>query len=193
MGCFDWDLDTGLMTMDATAHDVFDIRPDEYDDRPETLAARVPTAEGHRLDQTVARALKDGSETYGAYFRVRHRDGALRWTHTHGCIRRDGTGRPHRIVGVVRDATRELGDSPPALRERADEEAERRRRTSLVQNTTAALAHARTVSDVIDVLKDTHGLAHLGAAQPRHGPGRGRAHPPGRRGPRGQLRCRAPA
>ncbi|CAM5630766.1 hypothetical protein SALBM135S_00340 [Streptomyces alboniger] len=161
MGCFDWDLDTGLMTMDATAHDVFDIRPDEYDDRPETLAARVPTAEGHRLDQTVARALKDGSETYGAYFRVRHRDGALRWTHTHGCIRRDGTGRPHRIVGVVRDATRELGDSPPALRERADEEAERRRRTSLVQNTTAALAHARTVSDVIDVLKDTHGLAHL--------------------------------
>ncbi|CAM5628873.1 hypothetical protein SALBM135S_05813 [Streptomyces alboniger] len=119
---------------------------------------------GHRLDQTVARALKDGSETYGAYFRVRHRDGALRWTHTHGCIRRDGTGRPHRIVGVVRDATRELGDSPPALRERADEEAERRRRTSLVQNTTAALAHARTVSDVIDVLKDTHGLAHLGAA-----------------------------
>ncbi|WP_369217587.1 ATP-binding SpoIIE family protein phosphatase, partial [Streptomyces flavofungini] len=90
--------------------------------------------------------------------------GTLRWTHTHGCVRRDGTGRPHRIVGVVRDATRELGDSPPALREQADEEAERRRRTSLVQGTTAALAHARTVSDVIDVLRDTHGLAYLGAS-----------------------------
>ncbi|QUI35124.1 SpoIIE family protein phosphatase [Streptomyces alfalfae] len=164
MGCFDWDLDKGLMAMDATAHEVFDLRPDEYDGRPETLAARVPTAEGRRLDQTVASALKDGSETYGAYFRVRHRDGALCWTHTHGCIRRDGAGRPHRIVGVVRDATRELGDSPPALRELADAEAERRRRTSIVEGTTAALAHARTVSDVIDVLRDNHGLAHLGAA-----------------------------
>ncbi|MEU4800002.1 SpoIIE family protein phosphatase [Streptomyces sp. NPDC023327] len=164
MGCFDWDLDTGQMSMDATAHEVFDVRPDEYDGRPDTLSARVPTVEAHRLDQIVAHALKDGSQTYGAYFRVRLRGGALRWTHTHGCIRRDTTGRPRRIVGIVRDATRELGDSPPAVRERVDEEAERRRTTSIVQGTTAALAHARTVQDVIDVLKDTHGLAHLGAA-----------------------------
>ncbi|AZM56996.1 protein phosphatase [Streptomyces sp. WAC 01529] len=164
MGCFDWDLDTGLMRMDATAHEVFDVRPDEYDGRPDSLAARVPTAEAHRLDQIVSHALKDGSATYGAYFRVRCRSGTLRWTHTNGCIRRDATGRPRRIVGIVRDATRELGDSPPAVRERVDEEAERRRRTSIVQGTTAALAHARTVQDVIDVLKDTHGLAHLGAS-----------------------------
>ncbi|WP_030793133.1 SpoIIE family protein phosphatase [Streptomyces sp. NRRL S-920] len=164
MGCFDWDLDTGLMRMDATAHEVFDVRPDEYDGRPDSLAACVPTAEAHRLDEIVSHALKDGSQTYGAYFRVRLRGGGLRWTHTNGCIRRDATGRPRRIVGIVRDATRELGDSPPAVRERVDEEAERRRTTSIVQGTTAALAHARTVQDVIDVLKDTHGLAHLGAS-----------------------------
>ncbi|MEU6122385.1 SpoIIE family protein phosphatase [Streptomyces sp. NPDC047123] len=166
MGRFDWDLDTGRMRMDATAHEVFDVRPEEYDDRPETLAFRVPTVEAHRLDQAVSHALKDGSETYGAYFRIRCRSGTLRWTHTQGCIQRDATGRPRRIVGLVRDATatQELGDSPAALRERADEEAERRRTTSIVQGTTAALAHARTVRDVIDVLRDTHGLAHLGAA-----------------------------
>ncbi|MEU7583232.1 SpoIIE family protein phosphatase [Streptomyces sp. NPDC041068] len=164
MGCFDWDLDTGLMHMDATAHEVFDVRPDEYDNRPETLAIRVPTVEGHRLDQIVSQALKDGSEAYGAYFRVRCRSGTLRWTHTQAVIRRDAAGRPHRILGIVRDATRELGDSPTAPRVRADEEAERRRTTSIVQGVTAALAHARTVRDVIDVLKDTHGLAHLGAA-----------------------------
>jgi serine phosphatase RsbU (regulator of sigma subunit)/anti-sigma regulatory factor (Ser/Thr protein kinase) len=70
-------------------------------------------------------------------------------------------------VGIVRDATRELGDTPPAARKPTsedDEDAERRRTTSIVQGTTAALAHARTVRDVIDVLKDTHGLAHLGAS-----------------------------
>ncbi|MET7358622.1 SpoIIE family protein phosphatase [Streptomyces sp. NPDC005562] len=164
MGRFDWDLVTGHMTMDATAHEVFDVHPDEYDGRPESLAFRVPTVEAHRLDQTVSHALKDGSDTYGAYFRIRCRSGSLRWTHTQGCIQRDATGRPHRIVGIVRDATCELGDSPAALSERADEEAERRRTTTLVQSTTAALAHARTVRDVIDVLRDTHGLAHLGAS-----------------------------
>ncbi|MFG2944550.1 SpoIIE family protein phosphatase [Streptomyces adustus] len=162
MGGFDWDLDTGLLHMDALAHDIFDVRPDEYDGHPETLSMRVPPAEGLRLDTLVTQAIKDGSENYGAYFRLRCRDGTLRWTHTQGYIRRDDTGRPRRIIGIVRDATQELGD----LAERqdaADLDDARREQTNVVQLTTAALAHARTVRDVIDVLKDTHGLTHLGA------------------------------
>ena len=162
MGSFDWDLDTGLMQMDAQAHEVFDVRPDEYDDHPETLAKRVPPDESRRLDTVVSRALKDGSENYGAYFRIRRRDGSLRWTHTQGYIRRDDTGRPRRIIGIIRDATRELGESDARLDQAARDEA-RREQTSVVELTTAALAHARTVQDVIDVLKDTHGLVHLGA------------------------------
>ncbi|WP_406723935.1 SpoIIE family protein phosphatase [Streptomyces sp. GD-15H] len=163
MGSFDWDLDTGAFQMDAQARDIFDLRADEFDDRPETLSSRVPAAEIVRLDTTVAQAMKDGSENYGAYFRVRRRDGTLRWTHTHGYIRRDGTGRPRRIIGIVRDATQELGASE-ARRERLTQEDALREQTNVVQLTTAALAHARTVQDVIDVLKDTHGLTHLGAA-----------------------------
>ncbi|MGW2088809.1 SpoIIE family protein phosphatase [Streptomyces sp. NPDC001880] len=159
MGSFDWDLDSGLMHMDRPALDVFDLRADEYDDRPESLARRVPADEGVRLDAMVTQALKGGQSNYGAYFRIRRRDGSLRWTHTQGFIRRDGTGRPHRIIGIVRDATQELADS--TARHELDQE--RRRRTSLVDGTTAALAHARTVGDVIEVLKNSQGLAHLGA------------------------------
>ncbi|MER6123574.1 SpoIIE family protein phosphatase [Streptomyces sp. NPDC001795] len=162
MGSFDWDLDTGLFHMDAQAHEVFDVRPGEFDDRPETLAIRVPPHESRRLDALVAQAIKDGSENYGTYFRIRCRDGTLRWTHTQGCIRRDETGRPRRIIGIVRDATQELCDSQARADEVGQDEA-RRRQTNVVQATTAALAHARTVQDVIDVLKDSHGLTHLGA------------------------------
>ncbi|MFB7215288.1 SpoIIE family protein phosphatase [Streptomyces sp. NPDC056255] len=159
MGSFDWDLDSGLMHMDRPALDVFDLRAEEYDNRPETLGLRVPPDEGVRLDAMVAQALKRGQSNYGAYFRIRRRDGSLRWTHTQGFIRRDGTGRPHRIIGIVRDATQELADSTARL----ELDTERRRRTSLVDGTTAALAHARTVGDVIEVLKNSQGLAHLGA------------------------------
>ncbi|NEA20124.1 SpoIIE family protein phosphatase [Streptomyces halstedii] len=159
MGSFDWDLDSGLMHMDEPALDVFDLGVDEYDDRPESLADRIPAEEGTRLDALVSQALKSGRDTYGAYFRRKRRDGSLRWTHTQGFIRRDAEGRPRRIIGIVRDATQELADS--VTRRTIDEE--RRRRTSLVQSTTAALAHARTVKDVTDVLKNSQGLAHLGA------------------------------
>lgn len=159
MGSFDWDLDTGLMHMDQAALGVFDLTPDEYDDRPASLSPRVPTDEAQRLDGMVSHALKSGRTNYGAYFRILRRDGTLRWTHTQGFVRRDGTGRPRRIIGIVRDATQELADS--TARRELDEE--RRQRTSLVEGTTAALAHARTVKDVIAVLKNSQGLAHLGA------------------------------
>ncbi|MFJ5044227.1 SpoIIE family protein phosphatase [Streptomyces sp. NPDC088719] len=159
MGSFDWDLDTGLMHMDQAALDVFDLTEDEYDDRPSSLAPRVPTDEAQRLDGMVSQALKSGRSNYGAYFRIQRRDGTLRWTHTQGFVRRDGTGRPRRIIGIVRDATQELADSTA----RRELDQERRQRTSLVEGTTAALAHARTVKDVIAVLKNSQGLAHLGA------------------------------
>ncbi|MFD4576969.1 SpoIIE family protein phosphatase [Streptomyces sp. NPDC058417] len=162
MGSFDWDLDSGVFAMDPRAYEIFDVRPDEYDGDPETLAMRVPPAEGVRLDALVAQAIKDGSEHYGCYFRVRRRDGSLYWTHTQGHIHRDDSGLPRRIIGIIRDATEELAD----LAARRDEDAldiARREQTNVVQLTTAALAHARTVRDVIDVLKDTRGLTHLGA------------------------------
>ncbi|MFC5958718.1 SpoIIE family protein phosphatase [Streptomyces pratens] len=161
MGRFDWNLDTRVMLMDAQARDIFDLRPDESD-RPDVLVSRIPPAEIVRLDTAVSQALKDGSENYGAYFRVRRRDGTLRWTYSHGYIRRDGTGLPRHILGVVRDATEELSDSE--VREtRAAQEDALRRQTNIVQLITAALAHARTVQDVIDVVKNTHGLTLLGA------------------------------
>ncbi|MBV1949315.1 SpoIIE family protein phosphatase [Streptomyces sp. BV129] len=163
MGSFDWDLDAGLFHMDARAHEIFDLLPEEYDGKAASLGLRVPPPDAARLDEAVARAIKDGSETYGAYFRVRRRDGSIRWAHSQGAIRRDGTGRPRRVVGLVRDATRELADSPARAPRTAQEEAFRQQ-TSIVEAISAALAHARSVQDVIDVLKDTHGIRHLGAA-----------------------------
>ncbi|MFD9728305.1 SpoIIE family protein phosphatase [Streptomyces sp. NPDC059072] len=159
MGSFDWDLITGLMHMDEAALDVFDTTPDEYEGRPESLSPRVPPDEGARLDALVSSALKSGVDSYGAYFRIRCHDGRLRWTHTQGRVMRGQDGRPYRIIGIVRDATEELSHSA----ERLGLDEERRRQTSVVESTTAALAHARTVQDVIDALGDAHGLERLGS------------------------------
>ncbi|MFI9583821.1 SpoIIE family protein phosphatase [Streptomyces sp. NPDC052236] len=159
MGSFDWDLASGLMHLDQPGLEVFDLRPEEYDGHPESLALRMPPDEAIRVDTVTAQAFKNGSEHYGTYFRIRRRDGSLRWTHTQGAIQRDEAGRPLRVIGIVRDATEELADSMG----RPEVDVERRRQTGVVESTTAALAHARTVQDVIGVLKDSHGLEHFGA------------------------------
>ncbi|MFD7290664.1 SpoIIE family protein phosphatase [Streptomyces sp. NPDC059863] len=160
MGTFDWHVDSGLLHLDGPALAVLDLRPDEYDGRLSSLETRVSPSEGSRLKAVVDRAVRDGNVTCGAYLRIRRRDGNLRWTHTQGAIRRDPAGRPCRVIGIVRDASQELADSAARL----ELSAVRRVRTSVVEGTAAALAHARTVQDVIDVLKDSHGLAHLGAS-----------------------------
>lgn len=159
MGCFDWDMGSGLLHMDGVALEILDLTDDEYDGTRAMLLERLPPSENERLDSLVGEAISRGDDSCGAYFRVRRRDGTLRWTHAQGSVRRDATGHPRRLVGIMRDATQELADSMARLE--LDEE--RRRRTSVVEGATAALAHARTVQDVIDVLKHSDGLEHLGA------------------------------
>ncbi|MYR29563.1 MULTISPECIES: SpoIIE family protein phosphatase [unclassified Streptomyces] len=159
MGSFDWDLDSGRMHMDRQALAVFGLRPERFDDMATTASAQMPRAERDRMAAVVKDAITAGHETYAGYFRIRRADDSLRWTHTQGYIRRDAGGRARRIFGIVRDATQELSDTT-ARREQASE---LRRRTTVVERTTAALAAARTVADVLDVLREQDGLVRLGA------------------------------
>ncbi|BDM71015.1 magnesium or manganese-dependent protein phosphatase [Streptomyces nigrescens] len=159
MGTFDWDLDRGFMDLDPGALDVFDLRPEEYDGAPLSLVVRVPPEEGLRLDEALSQALQDGHSSYGAYFRVRCRDGTRRWTHSQGRILHDPEGTPYRVVGIVREATGELADS--ALLRSLQQE--RQRQTVMVQQTTAALSRALSVRDVTRVLTGTGGARRFGA------------------------------
>ncbi|MEH6376640.1 SpoIIE family protein phosphatase [Streptomyces sp. KLMMK] len=157
MGGFDWDLDTGVLHMDASALELFDLSPEEFNGRLSGLAGKVLRADAADLDAHVTRALKEGRETYSAYYRIRAPDGSLHWTYTQGRIRRDGEGHPHRIIGIVRDAAEELGHSVG----RRDEN--RLSHTTIVETLTAALAHARTVQDVVDFFRDDRAVQHLGS------------------------------
>lgn len=159
MGTFDWDLDSGRMFLDPTALEVLDLRPEEFDGTTAGLRPRIPPADEARLRARVAQALEDQHSHYGAYVRGRRRDGTLAWIHIQGHIVRDPGGRPYRVIGILRDAAHDPGE-PGAAGEQAEG---RRRMTGVVERTTAILAHARTVNDVTDVLKDPEALGHLGA------------------------------
>ncbi|CAL9368409.1 hypothetical protein SUDANB120_00811 [Streptomyces sp. enrichment culture] len=159
MGTFDWDLDSGRMHLDETALEVLGLRADEFNGTPAGLRVRLAPPEEARLDARVAQALKDGRSHYGAYVRRRRRNGTAAWTHIQGHILREPGGRPYRIIGIIRDAAHDPRESGAG----GDRDEGRRRMTGVVERTTAILAHARTVNDVTDVLKDPEALGHLGA------------------------------
>lgn len=159
MGSFDWDLRTGLLELDPAALEVFDLLPEEFGGRPESLISRVTPEEADRVDAVVSKALHERVSSYGMYFQVSRRDGTQRWTHTQGRILRDGLGRAQRVMGIVRDATAELSHS--TLLHTLEED--RKRQTSMVERTTQALSRAITVDDVTAVLTGSGGLERFGA------------------------------
>jgi serine phosphatase RsbU (regulator of sigma subunit)/anti-sigma regulatory factor (Ser/Thr protein kinase) len=161
MGSFDWDLDLGVFELDDIGLEVFDLRPDEFDRRPESLVLRVSPEEGARVDYALRRALQSGLRSYGGYLQVTRRDGVKQWTHTQGTILRDEHGNAHRIVGVVRDATEEL--SQVADVQPRSTEAERQSLAPAVRLTTEALSTAVTVEDVTAVVTGAGGLERFGA------------------------------
>jgi PAS domain S-box-containing protein len=161
LGRFEWDLDQRRLSMDDTALAVFDLRDDEYDDRPMSLAQRVPATERRRVANVINKAIRGDADGYGTYFQVQRRNGELQWAHAQGSFQRDTQGRVRRIYGIIRDATAELQESAPR---RSSPQAGAAQLGTVVQSTISALARAHTVQDVIDVLEDSHDVERLGTA-----------------------------
>ncbi|MBQ0986898.1 SpoIIE family protein phosphatase [Streptomyces sp. F63] len=153
MGLFEWDIESGRMQMDPVALDIFDLRPEEYPGDADSLISRLTQEESDRIDAVVDEALARGREAHGTYFRIRRRDGSLRWAHGQGHFLPEETGRPRRIVGIVRDATQELTSAV----ERGAVEVGHRPPVIGIEMTAAALSRALTVRDVIEVLESIGG------------------------------------
>ncbi|MFE0465317.1 SpoIIE family protein phosphatase, partial [Kitasatospora sp. NPDC058965] len=162
LGCFEWDTVTGRFTLDASGMAVFDTDAAEYQGTAAGLNPRIPVEEQIRLHRLVE-AIKAGrSEGYSSYFRIRLRDGTVRWTYCQGQLVRDPAhpDRPGtRVVGVVRDATQELAHS--SLRLMAEDD--RQRQESALREVADALGEALTVDDVVAVLTGDQSVRRLGA------------------------------
>lgn len=158
IGAFDWNLDEGLLHLDATALEVLGVDPAEFDLDPRSLTSTMSQDEASRLDVLISQAIKEGRSNYGVYFQVRTPTGGNRWTHTQARILRAANSRPYRILGLVRDATSELSQPTDRLTLDIVDEAN----GSVVEEITAALATARSARDVLDVLEGRRGLTRLG-------------------------------
>lgn len=154
MGSFDWDLDGGLIDLDPSALVILGLNPEEYDGRAETATDLIPAPEAARLRARARLVIRQGADGFGVYYRTRGQDGVLRSLHSQAQIRYDGTGRPRRIIGIVRAADE---------RDLPGKEGERRGSSGVTERLTALMERAVTVGDVSAALNDRQVLSRLEA------------------------------
>ncbi|WP_428950135.1 SpoIIE family protein phosphatase [Streptomyces sp. cg35] len=158
-GSFDWDLESGEVSLDDSALALLDLLPGEFDGLVTSMQDRLPSEEAVRISFAVTEAISSGADQYGVYFRVHRRDGTVQLEHARGRILRDDEARAVRAVGVIRSATDDAAELAAV-----DPREERRQGIALmVQGTTEALSRAVTVDDVVAVLSGASGLDRFAA------------------------------
>lgn len=106
LGIFDWDMRTGRIYWNDHHANIFGLHPFEFDDRYETFQKCVHPDDLAELEREVQGSM-DAGQMYRHSFRVIHRDGAIRWVLGMGRFFFEESGKPVRMVGIVRDVTEE--------------------------------------------------------------------------------------
>ncbi|MDQ0791181.1 SpoIIE family protein phosphatase [Streptomyces sp. B3I8] len=141
-----WEPPAGRLHCDATALAVLGMTREECERHPELLAARVLAQDMPRLFAEARRVLARRT-AFSVYFRIRHSDGDIRWTHAQGRTVRDADGGLLRVVGVVRDARPDV-----EARESQVADPTGARHADMVQQLTTTLTQAATVEEVTEAL-----------------------------------------
>lgn len=104
LGTWDWDLDEGRFTWDATAKEILGLPPNA-EITYELFVRMLHPEDRERVEREVSLALSHGSD-YHLEYRALGTDGETRWVSAQGRVFTDGGGNPTRMVGVVLDVTR---------------------------------------------------------------------------------------
>lgn len=115
MGTWDWDMHTGKVIWSERTELIFGLVPGSFPGKFEAFISYIHPQDRHELTTAIANALKNNTP-YEKEVRILTPDGSLRWIATKGDVRRDRTGKPLGMSGVVMDIT-EHQEAEAALRE----------------------------------------------------------------------------
>lgn len=185
VGVWDWDLETNELHIESNLKELLGYADHEIRNNLNDWMRHIHPAD-YRLVMESTIACRDGdSETYEVEYRVRHRNGSLRWLYVRGALR-ETSGR-RRIVGATTDIT-PLKEAESALLEvekryRAvvDVQTElicRTRRTGKITFVNAAFARfwntspekliGRNLLDLLPEEKQEHARNYLSSFSPQH-------------------------
>lgn len=104
MGTWDWDIDTGMITVDAMEQQLIGIETPAGKIHLQDFMSKVDPGDLPQLEETLRRVIKDQVD-YDHQFRFRVNPGVVRWIAGRGEAVRDESGRTVRMRGVNFDIT----------------------------------------------------------------------------------------
>ena len=104
VGTFDWDLTTGVLTWDERLLELFGLDEATFDRSIDGFNACLHPDDLDRVTEVLQRAI-DTCGDYEAEYRIRHRDGTVRWVAARGRALCDVDGVTDRVLGAAWDVT----------------------------------------------------------------------------------------
>lgn len=105
MGLWVWDLEKEVVYRSDEVFRMVGCEPGAFGSEPRAWLEFVHPEDVPALDEAFAKVRAEGAE-YHMLYRVRSRDGSIRWIESQGSIQRNAEGKPVRIMGVMADVTK---------------------------------------------------------------------------------------
>ena len=104
-GLWDWDLRTNRIFLSARWKSTVGYQESEIGSDPNEWLSRVAPIDLSELKASMQAHLRGETEHFEHEYRMRHKDGSLRWMHCRGLAVRDANGAAYRMVGSQIDVT----------------------------------------------------------------------------------------
>lgn len=104
-GIWDWNLRTNSLFLSKRWKNMLGYQDDELPNQMETFTNLIYEEDRERVERYVQKYLQGTIEKYSIEFRMKHKDGSLRWILAKGEALRTTDGKPHRMAGSHSDIT----------------------------------------------------------------------------------------
>jgi len=131
MGLWVWDLEKEVVYRSDEVFRMVGCEPGDFGTEPRAWLQFVHPEDVPALDSAFAKVRSEGA-AYHLQYRVRRRDGLIRWIESQGRVQRNADGKLVRIMGVMADITQ---------RKQADEALLRAEKLAVAGRLAASVAH----------------------------------------------------
>ena len=104
LGVWEWDIATNRVISSTAMLELFGLEPEKFAGTYQAYLSLIPDEARSRVVRAVEAAVA-GSNRYSVEHPIRRADGSVRWVLGSGTVLRDSSGKPTRMLGVVRDIT----------------------------------------------------------------------------------------
>ncbi len=104
-GIWDWNIREGEIFFSENWKKMLGYEDEELQNDFETFESLLYEEDKERVSEYIQRYMRGELKKYSLEFRMKHRDGSLRWILSKGEALRDETGRPYRLTGAHSDIT----------------------------------------------------------------------------------------